>query len=208
MKVSFAFTVLVFCSFQLFAQSQPSSSSKKNQPAKHLFLDVHHLGAGKVTLDAAAGAHKKDLAVQKKYGVNFSQYWVDVPNGNIYCLAEAPDSQAIRNAHAEAHGLLPALIHEVTAGERGNSKGKKDLFLDLHVLGPGKVTAAAVAGAHQKDLAVEKKHGVKLINYWLDEKNGVIMCLAQAPNADSLINTHKEAHGLLPVRVDKVSQGH
>jgi hypothetical protein len=33
------------------------------------------------------------------------------------------------------------------------------------------------------------------------------MCLAQAPNADSVINTHKEAHGLLPVKVDKVKQG-
>ena len=33
----------------------------------------------------------------------------------------------------------------------------KKLFLDVHEVGPGKVTAKDVADAHQKDLATEKK---------------------------------------------------
>ena len=69
------------------------------------------------------------------------------------------------------------------------------------------MTAKAVAEAHQKDLAVQKKYGVNLINYWVDEKNGIVMCLAQAPDSAALINTHKEAHGLIPVSVTLVKQG-
>ena len=213
MKVFFALTSMLTISFfstDLMAQqSKPdqAGSSNTNQPAKHLYLDVHHLGPGKVTAKDVEGAHQKDLEVQKKYGVNFIKYWVDEANGNIYCLAEASDSQSVRKTHAEAHGLVPDQVHMVTAGEQEALKGKKDLYLDLHVMGAGKVNAAAVAAAHQKDLAVQEKHGVNFINYWVDEKNGTIMCLAQAPNADSLINSHKEAHGLLPVKVDKVKQG-
>lgn len=36
------------------------------------------------------------------------------------------------------------------------------------------VTYAAVAEAHQKDLAVEKKYGVNFIDYWVDEQQGVV----------------------------------
>jgi hypothetical protein len=33
------------------------------------------------------------------------------------------------------------------------------------------------------------------------------MCLAEAKDSTALINTHKEAHGLLPAKVFKVKQG-
>jgi hypothetical protein len=39
---------------------------------RRLFLDVHNLEPGKVTFDAVAGAHQKDLATQDKYGVSGS----------------------------------------------------------------------------------------------------------------------------------------
>ena len=211
MKILFVLATVITMNFftsQLFAQSDYGSHSEKSKPAKHLYLDVHHIGPGKVTAKDAAGAHQKDLEVQKKYGVNFSKYWVDEANGNIYCLAEAPDSQSVRKTHAEAHGLLPDQVHLVTGGKEETAKGKKDFYLDLHVMGPGKVNATAVAGAHQKDLAAQRKYGVNFINYWVDEKNGIVMCLAQAPDADAVVNTHKEAHGLMPVKVDKVKQRH
>jgi hypothetical protein len=86
-------------------------------------------------------------------------------------------------------------------------KGKNNLYLDIHELGAGKVTAADVAGAHQKDLAIQEKYGVNLINYWVDEKKGTVLCLAQAPDSTALISTHKEAHGLIPLRVATVKQG-
>jgi len=81
-----------------------------------LFLDVHDVGAGKVTAAAVADGHKKDLAAQGKYGVHFKAYWLDEKQGRIYCLAEAPSAEAIVATHKEAHGLLPDTIEEVTEG--------------------------------------------------------------------------------------------
>ena len=83
----------------------------------------------------------------------------------------------------------------------------KHYFIDVHQLQPGKVKYADVAEAHKKDLAVQGKYGVNLINYWVNEKEGVIMCLAEAKDSTSLIRTHKEAHGLVPAKVMKVKQG-
>ena len=171
------------------------------------YIDVHHLGAGKVTAAAVADAHAKDLAVEKKYGVQFIKYWVDESAGTVYCLSSAPDTMDIRKTHAEAHGLLPDQIYMVTGGKAAKAKGANDFYLDVHELGAGNVKAADVAAAHQKDLAVQEKYGVNFINYWVDEKDGRVVCLSQAPDSAAVVNTHKEAHGLLPVSVEKVKQG-
>src|SRR4030095_6614390 len=187
------------------AKVSKASEQKENSP--NLYIDVHHLGAGKVTAKDVEAAHQKDLAVEKKYGVSLSKYWFDEAKGDVSCLSSSPSAEAIRKTHAEAHGLLPATIYQVIAGQEEVIKGSNNLYLDVHELGAGKVTAKAVAEAHKKDLAVQKKYGVNLINYWVDEKNGVVMCLAQAPDSAALINTHKEAHGLIPVSVVEVKQG-
>jgi hypothetical protein len=102
---------------------------------------------------------------------------------------------------------LPENIYQVTSGEEAALTGKNSYFLDVHYLGAGKVTAKDVAAAHQKDLAVQHKYGVNFINYWVDEKNGVVMCLSQAKDSTSIIHTHQEAHGLLPAAIMKVKQG-
>lgn len=218
MKPFFVFATTIttiLLSFQLCAQPvkldkalpKRSNSSGSNQATMNLFLDVHYLGAGKVTAKDVAAAHEKDLAVESKYGVNFIKYWVDEKSGTVMCLAQAPDSMALIKTHKEAHGLIPDEVYEVTEGQQAIMKGKTNLYMDLHELGAGKVTAEAVADAHKKDLAVQKKYGVNFINYWVDEKRGVVMCLAQAPDSTALINTHKEAHGLIPVKVELVQQG-
>jgi hypothetical protein len=41
----------------------------------------------------------------------------------------------------------------------------------------------------------------------VDEKRGVVVCLSEAPDPSAVINTHKEAHGLVPVKVELVQQG-
>lgn len=84
---------------------------------KQFFIDVHEMGAGKVAAKDVADAHTKDLVVQDKYGVNFTNYWVDEKKGVIMCLSEAPDSNAVKKAHKEAHGLLPAYVLKVKQGE-------------------------------------------------------------------------------------------
>ena len=172
--------------------------------SKHLYIDVHDLDH--VAFADVAEAHKKDLAVQEKYGVNFIKYWVDEGAGKVYCLSEASDPQMITKTHQEAHGLSPDNIHLVADGPEVALTGK-DLYLDIHRVGPGKVTAKDVAGAHDKDLAVQEKYHVNFINYWVDEKEGVIMCLSEAPDSSAVISTHKEAHGMAPNEIAKVRQG-
>ena len=206
MKVFFALNA--FAALSLFSPHLSAQTSEFDKPgSKNLYIDVHHLGTGKVTAKDVAAAHQKDLEIQQKYGVSILKYWIDEVNGDVYCLSSSADTQSIRKTHAEAHGLLPARFYQVTPGQEETVKGKNNFYLDFHQLGEGKVTPSDVARAHQKDLAVQKKYGVNLINYWVDEKKGTVMCLAQAPDSSALINTHKEAHGLIPLKVSKVKQG-
>lgn len=188
--------------FSFGAAALVSADSKK------LFLDVHEVGPGKVTAKDVAGAHQKDLATEKKYGVHFKAYWLDEKAGAIYCLAEAPSAEALNAVHKEAHGLVATKIAEVSADSASwtPTHGRK-LYLDVHHLGAGKVTAKDVAAAHQKDLAVGAKHDVKYLNYWLDEQTGTIRCLVEAPSAEAAVAVHKEAHGLLPDSIEEVSEG-
>jgi len=208
------FLALAVFSNNLSAQSGTAAAA----PAKHktvatgskskqLFIDVHHLGAGKVTSADVAKAHAKDLATEGKYHVHFIKYWVDTAKGDVYCLSSAASSESIRQTHAAAHGLLPDNIYPVSDGKAAALKGGENLYLDIHELGAGKVTAADVAGAHKKDLATEKKYGVNFINYWVNTEDGVVMCLSEAPDSNAVINTHKEAHGLLPKSIATVKQG-
>jgi len=210
MKRVFLLKVLVACCLvSLHVGAQPATPGNVEHATveKHLFIDVHQLEAGKVKPSDVAKAHEKDLLVESKYDVDILKYWFDQQNGRVYCLASAPDASALIKTHTEAHGLIPSNVYPVTAGQAAAFKGKKNLYLDVHYLGAGKVTAKDVAGAHQKDLAVQKKYGVNLINYWVDEKEGIVMCLAEAKDSTDLIKTHKEAHGLLPAQVMKVKQG-
>jgi len=204
--VSMSFTALSLIPFTMHAQTNKGKKINKTG-SENLYIDVHQLEPGKVKYEDVAHAHAKDLAIEKKYGVSFIKYWVDENKGLIYCLSSAPDSESIRKTHAEAHGLLPQYIYKVTDGIPSAVTGESNYFLDVHYLGAGNVTAKDVAGAHEKDLAVEKKFGVNFINYWVDEKNGMVLCLSQAKDSNDVIQTHKEAHGLLPAYVLKVKEG-
>ncbi len=201
--------ILTITAFILGATTLSSAQTTPapNNAPKQLYIDVHQIGPGKVTYAAVAEAHKKDLAVEYKYDVQFLKYWVDESKGVVYCLSSARDSASITKTHAEAHGLLPAYTYLVTDGEAASLKGANTLFLDIHYLGAGNVTAKDVAEAHKKDLAKQGAHGVNFINYWVNEKDGVVMCLSQAKDSASVIQTHKEAHGLLPNVIMEVKQG-
>lgn len=201
--------IILACStsFNASAQTNKVDTSGHLANKKNLYIDVHRLTPGKVNFEDVAAAHAKDLAVEEKYGVHFINYWVNEEEGLVYCLSSSSDTNAIIKTHSEAHGLLPSNIFKVTDGTAAALTGKKNLYLDIHQLGEGNVTADAVAGAHKKDLATQSKYGVNFINYWVDEKAGVVLCLSEAANPDAVIKTHKEAHGLIPVKVLKVKQG-
>ena len=80
-----------------------------------LYLDVHHKIDG-LTSSGVEDAHKKDLEVQKKYGVNYLRYWYDEGTGKVFCLVQAPTKEAAAAVHREAHGLLADEIIEVKEG--------------------------------------------------------------------------------------------
>ncbi|MEO5600178.1 MAG: DUF4242 domain-containing protein [Cyclobacteriaceae bacterium] len=203
LSLTVAVAIMVFACNSKKEDSSESVAKESTDP-KQLYIDVHDLG--KVAFADVAEAHKKDLATQGKYDVNFIKYWVDEAAGKVYCLSEAASPQMVSDTHKEAHGLIPARIHLVSDGPEVSLTGKQ-LFLDMHKLGPGKVNAKDVADAHDKDLAVQGKYGVSFINYWVDEKEGVIMCLSEAPDSSAVIKTHQEAHGLLPHEIASVKQG-
>lgn len=204
-KAIITLAILVTGGSQLSAQNAAPVTGTATP--KHLYIDVHSFGPGKVKYEDVAAAHKKDLAAQGKYGVNFIKYWVDEKNGLVYCLSSASDSAAVKHTHADAHGLIPGVVYEVTAGEETAGIKPENLFFDIHYLGEGKVTADAVSEAHKKDLAAEGKNNVKFINYWVDEKRGVVMCLSQANNEKAVVKTHSEAHGLIPDSINPVKEG-
>jgi hypothetical protein len=185
-----------------------TTSTPTTAGTKRLFLDVHEVGGGKVTAKDVARAHQKDLATQRRYGVEFKAYWVDEKAGKIYCLAAAPSAEATNTVHREAHGLLATKIMEVTPDNMSwaPTPGHK-LYLDVHRLGAGKVTAKDVAEAHKKDLATEARHDVEYLNYWFDRDTGTVMCLAEASSAEAAIAVHREAHGLIPDSIDEVTEG-
>jgi len=80
------------------------------------------------------------------------------------------------------------------------------LFMDVHHHVDG-LTADAVAGAHQRDLEVQEKYGVKYLQYWFDEGSGKVFCLVDAPNKEAAAAVHKEAHGLLADEITQVREG-
>jgi Nickel responsive protein SCO4226-like len=81
------------------------------------------------------------------------------------------------------------------------------LFIDIHDHVPG-LTKEAVAGAHQKDLETQDKHGVKYLQYWFNETTGKVFCLVEAPNKEAAISVHREAHGLVADSIIEVQEGH
>jgi hypothetical protein len=80
------------------------------------------------------------------------------------------------------------------------------LFMDVHSMG-GPLTTEQVAGAHEADLATQGRYGVDYKQYWVDEEQGKIFCLVEAPDADAAVSVHREAHGLVADAIFRVSEG-
>ena len=80
------------------------------------------------------------------------------------------------------------------------------LFMDIHKNVEG-LTAEAVESAHQKDLAVQEKHGVKYLKYWYNEDENTVFCLCEASSKEAAEAVHREAHGLVPDEIIEVKEG-
>jgi hypothetical protein len=80
------------------------------------------------------------------------------------------------------------------------------LFMDTHKL-EGGVAASDVADAHRADVATQDKYGVRYLKYWVDEGEGRIFCLVDAPDAETAHAVHREAHGLVADSIHPVLEG-
>jgi uncharacterized protein DUF4242 len=80
------------------------------------------------------------------------------------------------------------------------------LYMDVHNL-EGGVSAKDVADAHMKDVETQDQYGVDYKRYWVDEKQGKIFCLVDAPDADTAHRVHREAHGLVADEIYEVQEG-
>lgn len=80
------------------------------------------------------------------------------------------------------------------------------LFMDMHNI-EGGVKADDVAQAHMADLQTQGQYGVSYLRYWVDEGQGKIFCLVDAPDQDAANRVHREAHGLVADAVYPVIEG-
>jgi class 3 adenylate cyclase len=77
-----------------------------------LYMDIHNLPEG-TTAEDVAKAHGKDMETQRKYGVEYSKYWVNEKTGKVFCLVHAPNAEAAECVHREAHGMVAEKLIEI-----------------------------------------------------------------------------------------------
>lgn len=80
------------------------------------------------------------------------------------------------------------------------------LYMDVHHLSEA-VALEDVAKAHMADLQTQDKYGVRYVRYWVDEQQGKVFCLVEAPSADDAATVHREAHGLVADEIFEVQEG-
>jgi Protein of unknown function (DUF4242) len=79
------------------------------------------------------------------------------------------------------------------------------LYMDVHTIAGA--SADAVAQAHKADLRTQDGYDVRYLRYWVDEAEGKVFCLVEAPSADAAATVHREAHGLVADEIFQVQEG-
>ena len=75
-------------------------------------------------------------------------------------------------------------------------------FMDRHDLEGA--TAADIAAAHMRDLAVQDEYGVHYVHYWFDFERQHAFCLAEGPSATAVDTVHRVSHGLVANQIIEV----
>jgi hypothetical protein len=80
------------------------------------------------------------------------------------------------------------------------------LFMGVHTINGG-VSLEDIAKAHVTDLAIQGGHGVRYLRYWVDELEGKVFCLVEAPSGAAAAIVQRQAHGLTADEVYQVREG-
>ena len=78
--------------------------------------------------------------------------------------------------------------------------------MDVHQLAGG-VLMDDDAKAHLADLQAQGAYDVRYLRYWVDEGNGQVFCLVEAPTAQAAADVHRQAHGLVADHIYQVQEG-
>jgi class 3 adenylate cyclase len=76
------------------------------------YMDIHEIPGG-VTPEDVSKAHAQDVKVQSKYGVSYHKYWINEKEGKVFCLCHAPNAEAAKQVHREAHGLMAEKVIQI-----------------------------------------------------------------------------------------------
>lgn len=77
-----------------------------------IYMDRHNVSET-VTAENVAQLHQADLKIQDKFKCRGLTYWFDENRKTAFCLIEAPNKEAIKEMHDQAHGEVPHRIIEV-----------------------------------------------------------------------------------------------
>lgn len=75
--------------------------------------------------------------------------------------------------------------------------------MDLHIV-PDAILDDVVE-AHKLDVAIQDQFGCNCMTFWFDQDRGNVFCLIEAPDKESVINMHNQAHGLIPHKILEVN---
>ena len=80
------------------------------------------------------------------------------------------------------------------------------LFMEVHTIDGG-VSLEDVAKAHVADLAIQGGHGVRYLRYWVDEQDGKVFRLVEAPSGEVAASVHRQPHGQVADERYQVREG-
>jgi len=77
-----------------------------------IYMDRHDIAPG-TSSEQVAEAHIEDVKLQHLHGCKAITYWFDEERSSVFCLFDAPSKKAVKDLHANSHGLMPNQIMEV-----------------------------------------------------------------------------------------------
>jgi hypothetical protein len=80
------------------------------------------------------------------------------------------------------------------------------LFMGMHTTDGG-VSLQDVTTAQVADLAIQGGHGVRYLRYWVDEQDGKVFCLLEAPSGEAAASVYRQTHGLVADKIYQVKEG-
>lgn len=77
------------------------------------------------------------------------------------------------------------------------------LYMDLHK-GMHGIKIEQLEQTHVLDVAIQDKHHVKYHKFWVNEEQGTVFCLVEAPNKEACAACHIQAHGNMACEIIEV----